>query len=110
MFTRKYGDVFKGDAHWRKIRVQGRADLPVGPQIDLRAESAVFRRHVAPAEAPTDIIDARVLGLFLDSITTDHISPAGSIKADSPAGKYLIDHKVSRSISINTARGAAITR
>jgi aconitate hydratase len=42
----------------------------------------------------TDIIDARVLGLFLDSITTDHISPAGSIKAASPAGKYLIDHKV----------------
>ena len=45
-------------------------------------------------EAPTDVIDARVLGLFLDSITTDHISPAGSIKADSPAGKYLVDHKV----------------
>ena len=44
--------------------------------------------------AVTDIVDARVLGLFLDSITTDHISPAGSIKVDSPAGKYLIDHKV----------------
>src|SRR5450756_1658143 len=41
-----------------------------------------------------DIVDARVLGLFLDSITTDHISPAGSIKMDSPAGKYLIEHKV----------------
>jgi aconitate hydratase len=45
-------------------------------------------------ELPSDIIDARILGLFLDSITTDHISPAGSIKVDSPAGKYLVDHKV----------------
>src|SRR3984957_10632972 len=45
-------------------------------------------------EAPTDVVDARVLGLFLDSITTDHISPAGSIKVDSPAGKYLVAHKV----------------
>ena len=42
----------------------------------------------------SDIIEARILGLFLDSITTDHISPAGSIKVDSPAGKYLVDHKV----------------
>src|SRR5262249_16951751 len=45
-------------------------------------------------EPLTDIVDARVLGLFLDSITTDHISPAGSIKVDSPAGKYLVEHKV----------------
>src|SRR5437762_12219014 len=42
----------------------------------------------------TEIVDARILGLFLDSITTDHISPAGSIKPDSPAGKYLVAHKV----------------
>jgi aconitate hydratase len=50
-----------------------------------------MRRSPTP---PDDIVDARVLGLFLDSITTDHISPAGSIKVNSPAGKYLVDHKV----------------
>ena len=88
MFTRKYGDVFKGDANWRKINVQGRLDLSVGSQIDLRAEPALFRRHErASRSRSTDIVDARVLGLFLDSITTDHISPAGSIKADSPGGQ-----------------------
>src|SRR6185503_8240525 len=50
-----------------------------------------MKKQPAPLE---DIVDARVLGLFLDSITTDHISPAGSIKIDSPAGKYLVAHKV----------------
>ena len=51
-----------------------------------------------------------MLALFGDSITTDHISPAGSIKATSPAGKYLIEHQVRRPTSTHTARGAAITR
>ena len=57
-----------------------------------------------------DIEGARILGLFLDSITTDHISPAGSIKAASPAGRYLIEHGCSRPTSTSTARGAATTR
>ncbi len=58
-----------------------------------------------------DVVNARILGLFLDSITTDHISPAGSIKAASPAGKYLIEHGVDRaSTSTSTAPAAAITR
>src|SRR6202142_1054662 len=94
MFTRKYGDVFKGDAHWRKISVQGALTFPWDPKSTYVQNPPYFAGMPRRADAPSDIIDARVLGLFLDSITTDHISPAGSIKADSPAGKYLIDHKV----------------
>ncbi|HXX08947.1 MAG TPA: aconitate hydratase AcnA, partial [Pseudolabrys sp.] len=94
MFTKKYGDVFKGDSNWRKISVKG------GMTYDWDKKSTYVQnppyfvgmpRHPKPLE---DIVDARVLALLLDSITTDHISPAGSIKADSPAGKYLIGHKV----------------
>ena len=94
MFTKKYADVFKGDAHWRKISVKGGADLRLGQEVDLRAEPAVFRRH-GPASGAAHRHRRRARArLLLDSITTDHISPAGSIKVDSPAGKYLIDHKV----------------
>jgi len=94
MFTRKYADVFKGETNWRKISVKG------GVTYDWDKKSTYVQnppyfvgmgRHPKPLE---DIVDARILGLFLDSITTDHISPAGSIKIDSPAGRYLIEHKV----------------
>ena len=94
MFTKKYADVFKGDANWRKISVKG------GMTYDWDKKSTYVQnppyfvhmgRHPKPLE---DIVDARVLALLLDSITTDHISPAGSIKVDSPAGKYLVTHKV----------------
>ena len=57
-----------------------------------------------------DIEDARVLALLGDSVTTDHISPAGAIKADSPAGRYLADHGVAARTSTPTARAAATTR
>jgi aconitate hydratase len=94
IFTKKYADVFKGDANWRKISVKG------GMTYDWDKKSTYVQnppyfvgmgRHPKPLE---DIVDARVLALLLDSITTDHISPAGSIKIDSPAGKYLVEHKV----------------
>jgi aconitate hydratase len=94
MFSSKYADVFKGDASWRKISVKG------GVTYDWDSKSTYVQnppyfvgmgRHPKPLE---DIVDARVLALLLDSITTDHISPAGSIKVDSPAGKYLVGHKV----------------
>ncbi len=94
MFTRKYADVFKGDANWRKISVQGALTFPWERKSTYVQNPPYFSHMSRRPEAPTDIIDARVLGLFLDSITTDHISPAGSIKVDSPAGTYLIDHKV----------------
>ncbi len=94
IFTKKYADVFKGDALWRKISVKG------GLTYDWDKKSTYVQnppyfvgmgRH--PAQL-ADIVDGRVLALLLDSITTDHISPAGSIKLDSPGGKYLTDHKV----------------
>ncbi len=94
IFARKYADVFKGDAHWRKISVKG------GMTYDWNRKSTYVQNPpyftgMGRSPAPlTDIVDARILGLFLDSITTDHISPAGSIKVDSPAGKYLVAHKV----------------
>ena len=94
MFTRKYGDVFKGDAHWRKISVKGALTYPWDNKSTYVQNPPYFAGMSRRPEAPTDVVDARVLGLFLDSITTDHISPAGSIKTDSPAGKYLIDHHV----------------
>ena len=103
--------MFKGDANWRKISVQGGLTYPWDDNSTYVQNPPYFAGMAKRAGArSTDIVDARVLGLFLDSITTDHISPAGSIKADSPAGKYLIDHKVAPPTSINTARGAAITR
>jgi aconitate hydratase len=96
MFTRKYGDVFKGDANWRKISVQGALTYPWDSKSTYVQNPPYFAGMLRRPEPPSDVVDARVLGLFLDSITTDHISPAGSIKADSPAGKYLIDHHVKK--------------
>jgi aconitate hydratase len=87
MFTRKYSDVFKGEANWRKIAVKGGLTYPWDPESTYVQNPPYFvgmRREPTP---PGDIVDARVLGLFLDSITTDHISPAGSIKKESPAGQ-----------------------
>jgi aconitate hydratase A / 2-methylisocitrate dehydratase len=94
MFARKYADVFKGDANWRTISVQGALTFPWDRKSTYVQNPPYFSHMARRPQPPSDIIDARVLGLFLDSITTDHISPAGSIKVDSPAGKYLIDHKV----------------
>src|SRR5271166_5454302 len=94
MFTKKYADVFKGDSHWRAITVKGALTYAWDKKSTYVQNPPYFAgmgRHPAPL---SDIVDARVLCLLLDSITTDHISPAGSIKVDSPAGKYLIEHKV----------------
>jgi len=94
MFKERYADVFKGDAEWRKIAV------PTGETYawdngSTYVQNPPYFEHMGKAPAPvTDILGARVLGLFLDSITTDHISPAGSIKATSPAGQYLIANHV----------------
>jgi aconitate hydratase len=94
LFTKKYANVFKGDANWRKITVSGGLTYAWDSKSTYVQNPPYFvgmQPHPAPLE---DIVNARVLGLFLDSITTDHISPAGSIKLNSPAGKYLIDHNV----------------
>ncbi len=90
MFQRQYADVFEGDERWRLLPV------PSGNLFEWDEHSTYVRKppfveHVSPEPAPlADISGARVLALLGDSITTDHISPAGSIPADTPAGKYLI--------------------
>jgi aconitate hydratase len=94
MFTKKYADVFKGDALWRKISVKGALTYAWDSKSTYVQNPPYFVGMGRMPAAVTDIVDARVLGMFLDSITTDHISPAGSIKLDSPAGKYLVAHKV----------------
>jgi aconitate hydratase len=94
MFRRSYGEVYHGDERWRKLAV------PEGETYAWEKNSTYIRR--APYfEGMTlkpslieDIRNARVLAVLGDSVTTDHISPAGSIKKDSPAGKYLIEHGV----------------
>jgi aconitate hydratase len=93
-FTSQYAQVFEGDARWRALPV------PTGDRFNWEAESTYVRRppfleNLSMQPAPlADISGARVLAVLGDSITTDHISPAGNIKADSPAGKYLIEHGV----------------
>jgi aconitate hydratase len=93
-FTSQYASVFEGQARWRALPV------PTGDRFAWEADSTYIRRppfleglSMTPAPA-AEIRGARVLALLGDSITTDHISPAGSIKADSPAGKYLVAHGV----------------
>jgi aconitate hydratase len=94
IFQKKYADVFKGDANWRKIKVP-RGDTYAWDEKSTYVQNPpYFVRMGKEPEPVADIVAARVLGLFLDSITTDHISPAGSIKAASPAGKYLLDNGV----------------
>ena len=94
MFTRKYADVFKGDANWRRIGITGGVTYAWDPKSTYVQNPPYFSGMGRGPVPLTDIVDARILGLFLDSITTDHISPAGSIKPDSPAGKYLMAHNV----------------
>ena len=94
MFARRYGDVFKGEANWRKISVKGGVTYGWDRKSTYVQNPPYFTQITRAPTPITDIVDGRVLGLFLDSITTDHISPAGSIKPDSPAGKYLVAHKV----------------
>jgi aconitate hydratase len=94
MFARKYGNVFKGDASWRKIAVKGGLTFKWDDRSTYVQNPPYFEGMQKRSQPIEDIVDARVMGLFLDSITTDHISPAGSIKEESPAGEYLRDHQV----------------
>jgi aconitate hydratase A / 2-methylisocitrate dehydratase len=96
MFTRDYADVFAGDDRWREL------DVPPGDVFAWDPESTYVRHPPyfdgmpAEPEPVADIHGARVLALLGDSVTTDHISPAGAIKTESPAGEYLIAHGVER--------------
>ncbi len=94
MFVRGYADVFEGDERWRAL------PTPSGATFTWDGDSTYIRRPTffegiaAEPVAPVDVRGARVLAVLGDSVTTDHISPAGSIKPDSPAGEYLRDHGV----------------
>ena len=85
MFKKEYGEVIEGDERWKEMPTPEGELFPWDP-VDLRARGAVFRRHGQDASAPKDITGARVLALLGDSITTDHISPAGSIEKNGPGG------------------------
>ena len=96
MFASRYADVFAGDATWQSL------PTPDGDTFAWAADSTYVRKPPyfdgmgAAPEPVTDVVGARVLAKLGDSVTTDHISPAGSIKADSPAGRYLADNGVAR--------------
>jgi aconitate hydratase len=97
MFKKDYATVFDGDHRWKSL------DTPTGKTFEWDAQSTYVRKPPyfdgmpANPKPVTDISGARVLAILGDSVTTDHISPAGNIKADSPAGKYLEAHGVARS-------------
>ncbi len=94
MFKERYGDVFRGDPEWRKIEVKGGLTYGWDTNSTYVQNPPYFAEMSLTPSPVTDVDGARILGLFLDSITTDHISPAGSIRRDSPAGRYLIGHGV----------------
>ncbi len=96
MFRERYSDVFKGDEHWQGIKVEGGLTYTWPAGSTYVQNPPYFEGMTMEPKPLQDINNAAVMGLFLDSITTDHISPAGAIKLDSPAGKYLSDHQVAQ--------------
>ncbi len=94
MFATRYSDVFKGDEAWQTIKVEGGATYGWPMASTYVQNPPYFDGMTMTPEPITDIADARILALFGDSITTDHISPAGDIQSRGPAGKYLRDHQV----------------
>jgi aconitate hydratase len=96
MFAERYKDVFKGDNHWRAIEVSGDQTYAWELGSTYVQNPPYFEGLTMTPEPIADIVEARILGVFGDSITTDHISPAGNISKSSPAGKYLTGHQVSQ--------------
>jgi aconitate hydratase len=96
MFRARYADVYKGDDKWRSIPVAGGETYAWSAGSTYIQNPPYFEGMTMTAAPPSDIVDARPLAIFGDSITTDHISPAGAIKVDSPAGTYLAEHQVAR--------------
>ena len=94
MFRQQYADVFTGDDRWRSLRVPGGDRFAWDPDSTYIRNPPFFEGLTLQATPLRDITGGRVLALLGDSVTTDHISPAGSIKKDSPAGKYLVEHGV----------------
>ena len=96
LFANRYGDVFKGDAHWQAIAGGAGQTYDWDGSSTYVRNPPYFEGMTMQPKAPVDVSNARVLGLFGDSITTDHISPAGDIKGAGPAGDYLKAHGVEK--------------
>src|SRR4051812_42650071 len=96
LFRARYADVYKGDEQWRAIPVTGGETYAWSAGSTYIQNPPYFEGMSMTPSAPSDIASARLLAIFGDSITTDHISPAGAIKPDSPAGAYLSEHQGQR--------------
>ena len=96
MFATQYASVFAGDERWQSLPTPKGDTFEWDPSSTYVRKPPYFEGMTLEPEAVSDIADARVLALLGDSVTTDHISPAGSIKADSPAGRYLSEHGIER--------------
>ena len=94
MFHKEYGEVFDGDANWQAIQVTGSATYQWQEDSTYIRHPPFFSTMKVKPDPVQDIKDARILAILADSVTTDHISPAGNIKRDSPAGHYLSEHGV----------------
>jgi aconitate hydratase len=94
IFKKRYADVFKGDTNWRKIKTTASETYRWNMSSTYVQNPPYFEGMKKEPEPVTDIVDARILAIFGDKITTDHISPAGSIKLTSPAGQYLSERQV----------------
>jgi aconitate hydratase len=96
MFQREYARIYDGDEHWQRMDAPSGAAYEWDPDSTYVREPPYFENLPADPQPPGDVVDARVLVMVGDSVTTDHISPAGSIPAASPAGQYLIAHGVEK--------------
>ncbi|MFF3120984.1 aconitate hydratase AcnA [Streptomyces sp. NPDC057908] len=96
MFNKSYRDVFAGDAQWQALSIPTGNTFEWDPQSTYVRKPPYFEGMTMETTPVADIAGARVLAKLGDSVTTDHISPAGAIKADTPAGKYLTEHGVER--------------
>ena len=94
LFAKRYADVFKGDKNWQGIKIKGGQTYAWQGDSTYVQNPPYFEGMSMTPGVTTDVTEARILAIFGDSITTDHISPAGSIKKTSPAGSYLVDHGV----------------
>jgi len=94
IFKKRYADVFKGDTNWRKIKTVESETYRWNMSSTYVQNPPYFEGMQKEPEPIVDVVDARILAMFGDKITTDHISPAGAIKLTSPAGKYLSEHQV----------------
>jgi aconitate hydratase len=101
MFRKEYGAVFEGDDSWKKLPVPAGKRFAWDPGSTYVANPPFFTELTAEPGAPADVVGARVLAWLGDSVTTDHISPAGAIPKDGPAGRWLIERGV-RPVDFNT--------